>query len=393
MNPDHLLGLVRSGYDRYLRDLRTLVDIDCGSFTPEGVNRVADLCEDRFREGGWKVRRIPHVQAAGEAELGDCLVATLDGGLSADAGGKRFLFIGHMDTVFGEGTAARRPFRVEADRAFGPGVCDMKGGLLAGIHALEALREDGWDRFAELTYVCNPDEEIGSVFSTPIIREAAQGVDVALVLESARETGAIVSARKGTTGGPIEVVGRSAHAGVEPERGRSAILAAAHLIRSLHDLNGSRPGVTVNVGVIEGGTRPNVVPDRCRMEIDIRAPDAGSFDATKAEIEAIVAAAPEDCSAAIRWYGEHRPMERTDATARLVEEARAAALELGIGELPEAATGGASDANTTAAMGIPTLDGLGPVGGGPHSDDEWLDLSTVVPRTALLARLVHRLAG
>jgi glutamate carboxypeptidase len=383
-----VLQAAQRGYDRFLEDLRFLVGLDCGSFTPDGVNRVARFCEDRLGGLGFETRRVPHVQAPGEAELGDCVVAT-----RAGAGGPRYVLIGHMDTVFPEGTAAARPFRIEGDRAFGPGVCDMKAGLLAGFHALEILFESGWDRFGEVAFVCNPDEEIGSTFSGAVIREVAEGRDLSFVLECARETGAIVSARKGTTGGPIEVVGRSAHAGVEPERGRSAILAAAHLIRSLHDLNGRWAGVTLNVGVIEGGTRPNVVPDRCRMEIDIRAPEAASFDAAKAEVEAIVAAVPLECTAAIRWYGEHRPMERTEATARLVKEAQAAALELGIGDLPEAATGGASDANTTAGMGIPTLDGLGPVGGAPHSDDEWLDLSSVVPRVALLARLIERVGG
>jgi glutamate carboxypeptidase len=383
-----MLRAAQAGYERFESDLRSLVNLDCGSFTPAGVNRVARFCEERLGGLGFDTRRVPHVQAPGEAELGDCVVAT-----RAGAGGPRFVLIGHMDTVFPEGTAAARPYRVEGERAFGPGVCDMKAGLLAGFHALEILFESGWDRFGEIAFVCNPDEEIGSTFSGSVIREVAEGRDVSFVLECARETGAIVSARKGTTGGPIEVVGRSAHAGVEPERGRSAILAAAHLIRSLHDLNGRWPGVTVNVGVIEGGSRPNVVPDRCRMEIDIRAPESVSFDAAKSEIEAIVAAVPLECTAAIRWYGEHRPMERTEATARLVGEAQAAAAELGIGEVPEAATGGASDANTTAGMGIPTLDGLGPVGGGPHSDDEWLDLSSVVPRVALLARLIERVGG
>jgi glutamate carboxypeptidase len=393
MNPEQLLSAVQAGYDRYVEDLRRLVSIDCGSFTPAGVNQVAGYCEDRLASAGWKVRRVPHVQAPGEAELGDCLVASLDGGLAPENGGKRFLFIGHMDTVFPEGTAARRPFRIEGDRAFGPGVCDMKDGLLAGFQAIETLREEGWDRFAELRFVCNPDEEIGSGFSGPLIREAAEGVDYALVLESARATGALVTARKGTAGGPIEIVGRAAHAGVEPEKGRSAIAAAAVLIQRLHALNDEATGVTVNVGTIEGGTRPNVVADRVRMEIDLRAPASQPFDAAKAAVNGLLVDTPEGTTAAINWYGEHRPMERTQAAVALFETAREVALQLGIGDLPEAATGGASDANTTAGMGIPTLDGLGPIGGEPHSDDEWLDLSSVVPRVALLAGLVERLAG
>src|SRR5262249_40412035 len=155
---------------------------------------------------------------------------------------------GHTDTVFDEGTVAARPFRIEGDVARGPGVSDMKGGLLTGFFATEVLQTAGYDGFGSITYVCNPDEEIGSPFSGPIIRELPAEHAAALVLEGARETGDIVSARKGITDYVVEIHGRAAHAGVEPERGRNALLEAAHTIIALQALNGRWPGVTVNVG-------------------------------------------------------------------------------------------------------------------------------------------------
>ena len=158
-----------------------------------------------------------------------------------------------MDTVFDEGTVAERPFRVDGDIASGPGVSDMKGGLLTGFVATEVLQEAGFDGFGTITYVCNPDEEIGSPYSGPVIRELAPQHDAAFVLEGARANGDIVSARKGITDFRITIAGRAAHAGVEPEKGRNAVLEAAHAIVALQGLNGRWPGVTVNVGVVQGG--------------------------------------------------------------------------------------------------------------------------------------------
>jgi glutamate carboxypeptidase len=293
-----------------------------------------------------------------------------------------------MDTVFEPGTAAVRPFRVEGDRALGPGVSDMKGGLLAGLTALEALAAAG--QKPAVTFVANPDEEIGSPFSGPIIHRLAAEHDVALVLECARASGAIVSARKGIADLVVTIHGRAAHAGVEPEKGRSAILAAARLVEALHGLNGRWPTVTCNVGVITGGTRPNVVAESCRLEVDLRAANAAEFEAaTAAMTETLAMTGVPDTRAEHEVTASHPPMEKSPASARLVDLAVGMAGELGF-ELRDAATGGASDANTTAAAGLPTLDGLGPIGGDDHAPPEWLDLGSVVPRTTLLAGLIAR---
>ena len=380
-DPASLSRIVEARLPRYLSELERLVNIDCGSYTPDGVNRVADFVTDALRTLGGTVERTPY-RAEGRP-LGDLVVGRFDGD------GPRLLLIGHMDTVFDPGTAAERPYRSEGGRAFGPGVTDMKAGLLAGLHAIGALREAG--ERPSVTFVANPDEEIGSPFSTPVIRSLAPEHDAVLVLECARANGDIVSARKGIADYHVTITGRAAHAGVEPEKGRSAILEAAHQVLALHALNGRWPTVTVNAGVIHGGTRPNVVPDRCELQVDIRAATADAFDAAAAEVERL-AASPTmpDLRVELSRTAGHPPMEKTDASARFVALAVDIAGQLGF-ELHDAATGGASDANTTAALGVPTLDGLGPVGGDDHSVDEWLDLESVVPRTTLLAALMGRI--
>jgi glutamate carboxypeptidase len=281
-----------------------------------------------------------------------------------------------MDTVFDPGTVAARPFRIADGIAYGPGVTDMKGGLLTGLYALRALRRlagDGGEAsprdaggqlpFERLWFVANPDEEIGSPTSTPIIRELASQVDAAFVFECARANGDIVSSRKGIVDARIFVHGRAAHAGVEPEKGRSAILAAAHLVPALHALTGRWPGVTCNVGVIHGGTRPNVVAEETRLEA---VPDVTM-----------------DMETMMSW----RPMEKLERSGRLVETAVAIAGRLGF-PLQDAATGGASDANTTSGMGVPSLDGLGPIGGSDHAPGEYLEVDSIVPRATLAAGLL-----
>ncbi len=379
---DALRRIVDARLPRLLADLEQLVNIDCGSYTPEGVNRVADHVADALTDLGAEVSRTAHRPAPGQPAFGDLVVGRLAGR------GPRLLLIGHMDTVFEDGTASARPYRVVGDRATGPGVTDMKAGLLAGLHAIGTLREAGAN--PAITFVANPDEEVGSPFSTPFIRDLAAEHDTAFVLECARANGDVVSARKGIADYTIELVGRAAHAGIEPEKGRSAILEAAHQVIALHALNGRWPTVTLNAGVIRGGTRPNVVAERCEIQVDLRASGSAEFDAAAAEVDRLVSAPSLDgVTASMRRTALHPPMEKSAASGRLVDLAMQVASELGF-ELHDAATGGASDANTCAALGLPTLDGLGPVGGDDHSRDEWLDLASVAPRTTLLAALIGR---
>ena len=208
---------------------------------------------------------------------------------------------------------------------------------------------------------------------------------------SARISGALVSARKGISAFTVEVTGKAVHAGVRPTEGVNAVLEAAHKTVALQALNGRWPGVTCNVGVLRGGSRTNVVADRATMQVEVRAATTAAFDQAMDEVGRIVAATTvSGARAELLPAHRHPPMERTEAVAALVAEAQAVARELGF-EVGEAATGGAGDANTTAATGLPTIDGLAPVGGEAHGPSEWLDLASVVPRTALLAGLLARL--
>jgi glutamate carboxypeptidase len=383
---DVLRAIIGADLSAYLGDLARLVDIDCGSYTRAGVNEVGRWVASFLGDLGADVEIHPDP----DGRLGDTIVATFSG----RPDGPRALLIGHMDTVFDPGTVAERPFRIEEGVAYGPGVTDMKSGLLAGLYALKAIiGERGGLPFGRLVFVANPDEEIGSPTSTPHIRTLAAETDVALVLECARANGDIVSARKGILDLRIVVRGRAAHAGVEPEKGRSAILEAARVVRELHDLNGRWPGVTVNVGLIAGGTRPNVVAERCTLEVDVRATAREALETAEAEIRRIAEATelPDvtiEYEPMARWW----PMEKLERSGRLVEHAQAVALALGF-EVADASTGGASDANTTSGMGIPSLDGLGPIGGNDHAPAEYLEIESIVPRTTLLAGLLLAIAA
>jgi glutamate carboxypeptidase len=379
---DGLEAAIRADEPAFVADLERLVNIDCGSYTKDGVDEIGRFVADFLSGLGADVEARP--DPAGR--LGATIVGTFRGEPRV---GPRLLLIGHMDTVFDPGIAAERPFRIDDGIATGPGVTDMKSGLLAGLYAIKALAGlDGSLPFERLTFVANPDEEIGSPSSTPHIRELAVQSDVCLVLECARANGDIVSSRKGILDARITVHGRAAHAGVEPEKGRSAVLAAADLVTRLHGLNGRWPGVTVNVGVISGGTRPNVVAERCTLEVDVRAVRREDLEAAETAIAALLTElAVPDTTAELEPMARWWPMEKLDRSSRLVDHAVALAGRLGF-SVKDAATGGASDANTTSGLGVPSLDGLGPIGGNDHSPAEYLEVGSIVPRTALVAGLL-----
>ena len=355
-----LRSAVEAAEPAFIADLARLVNTDCGSYTKAGVDKIGRWTAERLRALGGRVTSHPN-----DLGLGETVIAEFTG---VDPAGPVLLCIGHMDTVFDEGTVEERPFEIQGGIATGPGVTDMKSGLLAGLYAIGALRAVfGALPVSRLVFVANPDEEIGSPASSPHIRRLAATADACLVLECARENGDIVSRRKGTLDLLVSVLGRAAHAGVEPEKGRSAILEAARIVTELHALNGRWPGVTVNVGVIGGGTRPNVVAERCSMEVDVRAVTRDSLEEAEAAMREIMRPRlVRDVTVEIEETGRHWPMEKLERSGRLVDHAIAIAADLGF-ELRDAVTGGASDANTTAGMGVPTIDGLGPIGGMDHS--------------------------
>jgi glutamate carboxypeptidase len=383
---DAIRGIAEAGLPGYLADLERLVNIDCGSYTPAGVNEVATWVAADMAANGATVERRPDPQG----RYGDTVVGTFAGRPGA---GPRLLLIGHMDTVFEEGTVAKRPFRMEEGIAYGPGVTDMKGGLLLGLRALSLLRQfagGGFERlpFESITYIANPDEEIGSPSSTPHIVDASRNVDAAFVLECARANGDFVSMRKGIYDLRMRIAGRAAHAGVEPEKGRSAILAGAELVKGIHDLNGRWPGVTANVGVFKAGNRPNIVCDEAELQVDLRAMETQPLAEAYAAIESMAARpAVPDVTVDIEKMHHWAPLEKLERSGRLGDHVMAIARRLGF-ETKGAATGGASDANTTSGQGVPSIDGLGPIGGRDHSPDEYLEVDSIVPRLALFAALL-----
>jgi glutamate carboxypeptidase len=255
-----ILTFLQEHLNEYLSDLRTLTAIDSGTLYKPGVDAVQSWLQERLQAMGFQVERIAQVR------LGDNLLARREG-----EGGKRILLLGHADTVFPVGTAAQRPMQIDGNILRGPGVCDMKGGLLAGVYAVRALDALGFRRYGALQFLIVSDEEIHDRSSIPLIRQVAKASDIAFTLEAARANGDIVTARKTALWCTVHVRGKAAHAGVEPEKGRNAILALIRHLLEIDKLNGFRPGVTVNIGRIEGGTQPNVVAEEARAELDLRA--------------------------------------------------------------------------------------------------------------------------
>jgi glutamate carboxypeptidase len=380
-----LLGYLEPRLEDYCDELRQLCAIECPSSSKLGVDEAGEWV-GRWANprDHWRIRRWPDEIA------GDSLLLSVRGG---SRGGVRALVVAHLDTVYPVGTAAQRPMQREGDRIIGPGTCDNKSGLLSGLYSMAALEDLGLlEPFDTLSMLCGGDEETDMRSSSGFLHEVLPECDVAFVLEAARENGDIVSARKTSAHFVLEVRGKEAHAGVEPWKGANAILAISQQIAALQALNGMRPGVTVNVGVVHGGTLSNVVPGAARAEIDVRASRQDDLGTVKAAIERI-AATPYVPGTTSSIEGDWRgpPMTKTPAMTALATLAGSCARELGF-EVEDVATGGISYANAIAASGVPVLDGLGPIGGLDHSPDEYVLASSIVPRTALLALLLYRRA-
>lgn len=371
-------------HDSFLNDLTAIVGIDSGTYDKSGVDQVGDWFAARFAEWGWGSERYQ------SDPYGDCRSARLTG-----SGSARALLLGHMDTVYEIGTAAARGIRVDGDVLLGPGTADMKAGLLTALYALRALQEVGFEDFAEIILFCNSDEEVGSTVSRQHYLPLARQSDFALVFECARENGDIVSARKGGGSYHIEVHGKSAHAGVAPETGANAIVQLARLVDAATNLNGLQTGVTVNAGVIQGGTRPNVVPDHATLDLDVRAVDTVGAEAVHVALMSLVESITVH-GTSVEIFGQFQgmPMERTPGNARLVEIASGVGESLGFAVRDAPMTGGRSDANYVAAhAGLPTVDGLGPIGGADHCPSEYILVSSIVPRIALAAGVIASACG
>jgi glutamate carboxypeptidase len=342
---------------------------------------MADFFVKEFRQDHAKIRLLKH-SVAGSAVVGEFWPT------QAKRGEKPIMLLGHIDTVWERGTLARMPFRVRGGRAYGPGILDMKSGLVCGLWAIRALEALKVRPRSPVLFFLNSDEEASSVaFRREIMAEAGKTRAV-LVLEPAASGGALKTARKGVGEFRITVRGRSAHAGINPAAGVNAVSELARQILRVEQLARPKQGLTVNVGVMQGGTRTNVIPELASATIDVRVPRLR--DAAKIERK-IYGLKPFHPGAKLEITGSvsRPPMERIQAQA-LYRRARELGRELGM-DLPEASTGGGSDGNFTAALGIPTLDGLGGVGDGAHALDEHILIRELPRRAALLAALLATL--
>ena len=372
-----ILEFCESQRDWAVETIDTLARLE----SPTADKRAVDECGQELR------RRLAAMGGRGEElpreQTGDHLLVEFWSGT------RQVLILGHFDTVWPVGQIGRMPIKSENGRLYGPGVFDMKGGIAIGMLATRALCEVGPPLRRRVVMLWTADEERGSVSSREVIAEQARLSDAVLVLEPSGPGGALKTSRKGCGEYELVVKGRAAHAGVDPAKGASAVHELARQIVALEALQDLERGISVNVGVIGGGTRPNVVAEHASAIIDVRAPtlaDASRVD----EVLRALRARADGVSIHIRGGFERPPLERSSSVARLYELARAVAANLGR-ELGEGSSGGGSDGNLTAALGVPTLDGLGAVGEGPHALHEHIEIDAIPWRAALVAGLVTRL--
>ncbi len=379
-----LLAAARRREAAMVRLLGELVRCESSSYDKLGV----DLCA-RILAGEWKPRvGTAHVKLLPQRERGDLVRAELRSGNRRPEG--QLLVLGHMDTVYEKGTIARMPFRVAGGRAFGPGAFDMKSGLAIALGAVDALRTCGIEPRKRIVFLWTPDEEIGSRASRAIIEREARRSDAVLVLEpAAGRDGKLKTARKGVGDYILRVTGKAAHAGLNPGAGVNAVHELALQIARVIHFNDPRRGTTVNADIIQGGTRSNVIADSARAVVDIRCTrlaDARKLAKQFHTLRPILRGAKLEVTGGI----DRPPMERTATVVSLFRHAQRLAREMGLA-LGETMVGGGSDGNFTAALGIPTLDGLGAVGNGAHSPDEFIVIRSLPERAALLAGLLASL--
>lgn len=360
----------------FLRELQDWVAIESPTADRDAVNAMADRAAVHAAARGMRLSRHET-----DAATGDLLVARHGDEARAD----EILILTHLDTVHANGAlAGPLQWRTEGDKLFGPGVYDMKSGALM---AVEALALAGPRTAATVMFI--PDEETGTHAARAAVEDAARRARVVLVMEPAREGGKIVTGRRGSAMYRIDIHGRAAHSGTRPQDGRSAIRAAARLVLELEAMNDPARGIGINVGVISGGTTRNTIPSHCMLDVDVRLPDMAAQQEIVAKIEALAPSDPD-----IRFEisgGVSRPaFTASEGTLALLETARPIAEAMGYPLVPMT-SGGGSDGNFTAALGVPTLDGLGPDGADAHTFNEHLFVPTIQPRLAMLANLLIKL--
>jgi glutamate carboxypeptidase len=380
LNLQALLRYCQSSREEMLVCLRRAVEIESPTLSKAHVDRMAEFFAREFARRGGKVRVLPH-RTAGSAVRAEFWA-------EKKRSMKPILLLGHLDTVWDVGTLKRMPFRLRQGRAYGPGIFDMKSGIVCGLWAIRALQELGIEPASSVRFFLNSDEETASVaFRNQLLAEARRARAV-LVLEPAAAGGALKTSRKGVGEFRITALGRSAHAGINPASGVNAITELARQLLRVEKLAQPRRGLTLSVGVIEGGTRSNVVPECASARVDVRIPRLKDREMIERQFHTLKAIYPR-ARLVVEGRINRPPMERAMA-AGLFRQARHLGRQLGM-ELKEASTGGGSDGNFTAALGIPTLDGLGAVGDGAHAAHEHVIVRELPRRAALIAALLATL--
>src|SRR6202050_193691 len=378
-----ILRKLKSHEPSMVRMLGTFVRSESPSHDKKAVDRFGKVVATEWRKRGAKVRVLNNLKR------GNHLRVEIWFGHGHEPK-RQIMVLGHLDTVYPLGTLAKMPFRVSGGRAWGPGTFDMKGGLVLALFAVDALKAAGIKPSKRLVFFWNSDEEIGSESSRRAIEREARSSDAVLVLEpSFGPDGRLKTARKGVGGAEIVVTGRSAHAGVDPEKGVNAVHELALQIQRMMKLNDPQRGITVQATVVAGGAVANVIPAHARAQLDIRysrMADAASLQGQLRRLRPILKGARVE----LRAERSRPPLERTAATRALFRQAQSLMRELGL-PLGEAATGGGSDGNLTAALGVPTLDGLGAVGDSPHNPREHVVIRALPQRAALIAGLLASL--
>ncbi len=361
--------------DQMLADLEELVNVESPSRQVEPITRSAHAVDALLR------RRTGHHATLIDGPNGPHVSWTMPG---VDP---TVLIVGHHDTVFPLGTLDQRPFTVADGRATGPGVFDMKSGIVVAVHAVAELIGAGIPLGVEI--LMTSDEEVGSTTSRALIEERALACGTALVFEPAGDGGALKVARKGMGTFEVVVRGRAAHAGLEPEKGINSLLAAAELIQEIATFGDPAHGTTVTPTMASSGTADNVIPALTRVAVDARVTMMDEHRRVEAAMRALRSTVP---GAVVEVNGGiNRPPMPAESSATLVPIALAAAAAVGSHQLDTVAVGGGSDGNLTAAVGVPTLDGLGALGGGAHADHEFVEVDALVPRARLVAELLRRL--
>ncbi len=367
--------------EEILAGVLSWVEIESPSHDGAAVNKMVNQVETEAQTMGLEIDRTP-----GRDGFGDILKCRTPWG----GDGPGILILSHLDTVHPIGIKeTKNPIRREDDKVFGPGIYDMKAGAYIALHAMRHLIREGKETPLPVTFMFIPEEEIGSPTSKKMIAEEGQRNKYVLVTEPAREGGKIVTARNGRLQYEIKVKGVPAHAGARHMDGRSAIREMAHIILKLEALTDYEKGQTCSVGIINGGTLTNVVPEDCTISVDIRIPDMEAAEEVMAFVEGLE---PEDkdCRITVEGGVDRPPYEKFEGIEKLFEHAKKCAAEIGF-ELKDLKTGGGSDGNFTGALGIPTLDGLGADGHGAHSNDEFIYYSSLVERCRLMIRMMETL--